>query len=53
MEHPDFTITSYVYDASGHRIEKDDGVDVIRFLYDGNNVVQEWDDLGSVEAEFT
>jgi len=53
VEHPDFTMTTYVYDADGHRIEKDDGVDVIRFVYDGNNVVQERDDVGTVEAEFT
>jgi len=53
VEHPDFTMTTYVYDADGHRIEKDDGVDVTRFVYDGNNVVQERDDVGTVEAEFT
>ncbi len=53
VEHPDFTITTYVYDADGHRVEKDDGVDVVRFVYDGNNVVQERDDLGIVDAAFT
>ena len=53
VEHPDFTVTSYAYNADGLKIEKDDGVQITRFLYDGNNLLRELDDLGTVEAGFT
>jgi len=34
-------------------MQKDDGVAITRYVYDGNNLILETDDTGSVEAEFT
>ncbi|WP_197444224.1 RHS repeat domain-containing protein [Maioricimonas rarisocia] len=53
VEHSDGSITTYAYDPDNHRVEKDDGVDVVRFVYDGNNILQERSDLGTLEAAFT
>lgn len=34
-------------------VERDDGVDVRRYLWDNNNVLRETDDLGAVETQYT
>jgi RHS repeat-associated protein len=41
------------YNGDGHRVWKDDGTDAKRFLYDGNTLLREVDDLGLLEAEYT
>lgn len=42
-----------VYDPDGHRVAQDDGVAAQQFVYDGNNLLQERDDMGTVEADYT
>ena len=39
--------------ADGPRVLQDDGVAETHYVYDGNNVVLELDDVGTVEADFT
>ena len=39
--------------ADGLRVLQDDGVAETHYVYDGNNVVLELDDVGTVEADFT
>jgi len=52
VEHPDDSITTYVYNGDGQKVEQDDGVDVTKYVYDGNNLLQERD-TGAAQAEFT
>jgi RHS repeat-associated protein len=51
--HPGGDITTYTYNADGLRISQDDGVNVTMYVYDGNNMLLECDDVGVTEAEFT
>ena len=53
VEHPSGDVTTYAYNGDGLRVMQDDGVAETRFVYDGNNVLLETDDIGTVEAEFT
>lgn len=53
VEHPSADITTYAYNADGLRVMQDDGVAETHFVYDGNNLLQETDDVGTTEAEFT
>jgi len=53
VEHPDSTITEYRYNPDGLRVSQDhDGI-VTLYVYDGNNLLQETDDVGLAEAEYT
>ncbi len=47
------SVTTYGDNADGLRVLKDDGVDVTRFVYDGNNLLREIDGLGTLDAQFT
>jgi RHS repeat-associated protein len=53
VEHPDSTETAYRYNGDGLRVAEDHDGTVTLFLYDGNNRLQETDETGLVEAEFT
>ncbi|WLD13371.1 RHS repeat-associated core domain-containing protein [Planctellipticum variicoloris] len=53
VEHPTGEIVTSVYDPDGHRVAQDDGVAAQQFVYDGNNLLQERDDVGTVEADYT
>ena len=53
VEHPSSAIVTFSYNADGLWVKKDDGTVVTVFVYDGNNLLQEQDDLGADEAEFT
>lgn len=53
VEHPDSTETVYRYNGDGLRVFQDHDGTVTLFLYDGNNLLQETDDTGLVEAAFT
>ena len=53
VEHPDSTETTYRYNGDGLRVFQDHDGTVTLFLYDGNNLLQETDDTGLVEAAFT
>ena len=51
VEHPSGDLTTYAYNGDGLRVLQDDGVAETRFVYDGNNLVLELDDVGVVNAE--
>ena len=51
VEHPSGDVTTYAYNGDGLRVLQDDGVAETRFVYDGNNLVLELDDVGVVQAE--
>ena len=53
MEHPSGDVTTYAYNGDGLRVLQDDGVAETRFVYDGNNVVLELDDVGVINADNT
>jgi YD repeat-containing protein len=53
VEHPSGAITTYAFNGDGLRYSKDDGVDVTVSVYDGNNVLQEYDDIGVQECQYT
>ncbi len=54
VEHPDSSVVEYEYDGDGLRVVKTiDAVDVTKYVFDGNNVLQETDDTGTTEADFT
>jgi YD repeat-containing protein len=53
VEHPSGDVTTYAYNGDGLRVLQDDGVAETRFVYDGNNVVLELDDVGVVKADVT
>ncbi len=53
VEHPSGDIVTYAYNGDGLRVSLDDGVEVVRYVYDGNNLLQETDDTGVVTAEYT
>ena len=44
---------AYAYNGDGLRVWQYDGVDEVRYVNDGNNVLLETDGVGTVEAEFT
>ena len=53
VEHPSGDVTTYAYNGDGMRVLQDDGVVETGFVYDGNNVVLELDDVGVVKADVT
>ncbi len=53
VHHPSGDIVTYAYNGDGLRVWQDDGVDEVRYVHDGNNVLLETDGVGTVEAEFT
>jgi putative transposase len=53
VEHPSGDMVTLMYDPDGHRVAEDDGVAVKEFVYDGNTLLQERDDVGAVEADYT
>ena len=53
VHHPSGDIVTYAYNGDGLRVWQDDGVDEVRYVHDGNNVLLETEGLGTVEAEFT
>ena len=53
VEHPSGDVTTYAYNGDGLRVLQDDGVAETRFVYDGNNLVLELDDVGTVQADVT
>ena len=53
VHHPSGDILTYAYNGDGLRVWQDDGVDEVRYVHDGNNVLLETDGVGTVEAEFT
>jgi len=53
VDHPGGDVIAYNYSADGLKVVKDDGVSETHFVYDGNNLLQETDDVGTLEAEYT
>ena len=53
VEHPSGDVTTYAYNGDGLRVLQDDCVAETRFVYDGNNLVLELDDVGVVKADVT
>ena len=49
----DGTYTAYRYDVQGRRIEKDVNGRIIRYVYDGNNIVLEFDSADVLIARYT
>jgi RHS repeat-associated protein len=41
------------FDPDSHRVERDDGTDVVRYVYDGHNVLLQTDDASVTEAAYT
>ena len=53
IDFPDFTTATYAYDGLGRRIEKDvDGV-ITRYVYDGEDIVMEFDGAGTLLARYS
>ena len=54
VEHPDSGTVEYAYNGDGLLVEQTvDGSDTTRYVYDGNNRLQETDDIGVTEVDFT
>ncbi|MHB8173923.1 MAG: RHS repeat domain-containing protein, partial [Nitrospirota bacterium] len=47
------TVAKYEYDALGRRIEKNVNGVIKRYLYDGYNILAEYDDAGNMKARYT
>ncbi len=53
IDFPDFTTATYRYDGLGRRIEKDvDGV-ITRYVYDGENILLEYDGTNTLLARYS
>jgi len=52
-ELPDSTTIEYEYGPNGDRLKRYDGTDTIYYVYDGEDVLMELDEYGSVEARYT
>ena len=50
---PTGTVAQYKYDALGRRIEKNVNGVLTRYLYDGYNILAEYDDSGNQKARYT
>jgi len=48
----DGTITTYGYDAVGRRIEKNVGGEITRYVYDGLNILLEYDDSNQLLSRY-
>ena len=53
IDFPDLTVATYAYDGFGRRIEKDvDGV-ITRYVYDGEDIVMEFDGVSTLLARYS
>ncbi|REJ96412.1 MAG: RHS repeat protein [Planctomycetota bacterium] len=52
-EDPAGDVTTYVYTAAEQRVEKETDAETVKFLWDGQNIVQEYDDLDVTQADYT
>lgn len=53
IDFPDGTFAAYRYDALGRRIEKDVNGVVTRYVYDGENILLEYDGSNVLKARYT
>ena|GEM_PF-3071279 len=58
LEEPDDVITTYIYAPTNRRgeelrLSKETETGLVQFLWDDQNLIQELDDTGTVEAEYT
>ncbi len=51
-ETPSYGTVTYTYDPSGRRIEKTVDGDTTTYIYDGGNVIAEYNDTGSLSKKF-
>lgn len=52
-EDPLGDITTYVYSAQEQRVSKETETETTKFLWDGQNIVQEYDELDVTQADYT
>jgi RHS repeat-associated protein len=53
IDYPDGGFSAYAYDALGRRIWTDENGLITKFVYDGSNVLMEFNDNGSLRARYT
>ena len=53
IDFPDLTFAAYRYDGVNRRIEKDDNGVLTRYVYDGDDILLEYDGLNTVLARYT
>ncbi len=53
IEFPNLTVATYRYDALGRRIEKDVGGTITRYVYDGEDILLEYDGTNSRIARYS
>jgi RHS repeat-associated protein len=53
VETPDGELTTYTWNASQMRVAKESDSDTTQFLWDGQNIVREYDGLSLTTAEYT
>ena len=53
IDFPDLTFAEYRYDPFGRRIEKNVGGTVTRYVYDGQDMVLEFDGTGTLRARYS
>ncbi|REJ96414.1 MAG: hypothetical protein DWQ34_04035 [Planctomycetota bacterium] len=52
-EDPAGDVTTYVYTAAEQRVEKETDAETVKFLWDGQNIVQEYDELDVTHVDYT
>lgn len=50
---PDGTVVDYRYDGMGRRIEKNVGGSIVRYVYDNEDILTEFDGFNSIVANYT
>ncbi len=53
IDFPDATFASYKYDGLGRRIEKDVNGNVVRYVYDNEDILLEYDGSNVLQARYT
>ncbi|MBI4355286.1 MAG: RHS repeat-associated core domain-containing protein [Candidatus Omnitrophica bacterium] len=53
IDFPDATFAAYTYDALGRRIQKTVNGTVTRYVYDHEDILQEYDETNTLRAKFT
>lgn len=53
IDFPDLTFAAYRYDGVGRRIEKDVKGTITRYIYDGEDILLEYDGLNTLLARYT
>jgi len=53
IDFPDTTVTTYVYDGLGRRIQKNVNGILTRYVYDNEDILQEYDGLNNLVAKYT